>query len=132
MSQECCAKVSSGCCKDVNQNEITSYEDDKKVRCSGSLGRALWVRKFGYLVCIQEILVLTKSESSVRPYVHPFMLEDEKCHTYQLANKVQHDCIQYSNSKKKKNYYWDCMAYTVWKGLWRCQHLHRVGVLVSD
>ena len=82
LSQECCTKVSSRCCKGVNQNEITSHEDDKKVRFSGSRGGAPWVRKFGYLVYIQEILVLKKSESSVRPYVHLFMLVDEKCHTY--------------------------------------------------
>ena len=74
LSQECCAKVSSDCCKDVNQNEITSHEDDKKVRFSGSLGGALWVRKFGYVVCIWLC--------SIHLCVHPFMLVDEKCHTY--------------------------------------------------
>ena len=47
---------------------------------------APWVRKFGYL-CIQEILVLTKS-SVRRTYVHPFMLADVKWHTYQLGVKA--------------------------------------------
>ena len=80
LSQECGAKVSNGCCKDLNQNEITSHKDDKKVRFSGSLSGTSWVRKFGYL-CIQEILVLT----IIHPYIHSFMFADVKCLRHMLS-----------------------------------------------
>ena len=60
---------------------------EKKSCISGAFAReaqsercgAPGVRKFGYL-CIQEILALTKS--SVRMYVHRFMLADVKWYTY--------------------------------------------------